>query len=464
MGRPLLRSLMDFRALPATCWSHSNFKTGKPGSPVLRAQGLKITTKIIANDALCPNLSLNFEARTPNDYTTARLKQLVDYIAKKTAKAKVDPRTTAGFLEPTVTFEDTPHENPQKTFASVCFALDGRIPVGNYDLSLTFPADAPVELMPMVLKTDLKNSAHANAPMSIDANDPAKRGVEQNFDAGIQFSSSVKTKDDVSTRTNAGTLDLRIAPLLNVSPTPGENSTTFFFWTPILLNAKISTGDVTTDTLSSNRVVIASEVEWRYFATETTYPTYHRFLVGGRSASDRDFDRVEVKGSLEWQPVFGVLTRPLAWQEKVESNNVDPNPQREWKRILVNGVGWQLLPKLGVEAGRTVKNNRPELAIEKSESVYRLFLGGAIGLDLSRFVSLSFEDTLYLRGEVDDNQARNYLKAKAEMPLMGFTTTMAQSIFLSYERGGLPPFSTPDVDALKLGYRVQWDGWFGQVR
>lgn len=33
-----------------------------------------------------------------------------------------------------------------------------------------------------------------------------------------------------------------------------------------------------------------------------------------------------------------------------------------------------------------------------------------------------------------------------------------------YEGGGQPPFSTPDTSAVKLGYRIQWDGWFGRPR
>jgi hypothetical protein len=41
---------------------------------------------------------------------------------------------------------------------------------------------------------------------------------------------------------------------------------------------------------------------------------------------------------------------------------------------------------------------------------------------------------------------------------------MTQSVFFSYERGGQPPFSTPDTNALKLGYRIQWDGWFSKRR
>jgi hypothetical protein len=39
-----------------------------------------------------------------------------------------------------------------------------------------------------------------------------------------------------------------------------------------------------------------------------------------------------------------------------------------------------------------------------------------------------------------------------------------QSVFASYERGAEPPFATPGVNSVLLGYRLQWAGWQGQLR
>lgn len=71
---------------------------------------------------------------------------------------------------------------------------------------------------------------------------------------------------------------------------------------------------------------------------------------------------------------------------------------------------------------------------------------------------------MYVRGEDRSDRLHNYLLATASVPLPAFNVYMAQSVFFSYERGGQPPFSTPDTNALKLGYRIQWDGWLGKRR
>jgi len=88
--------------------------------------------------------------------------------------------------------------------------------------------------------------------------------------------------------------------------------------------------------------------------------------------------------------------------------------------------------------------------------------GGTISVDITRYMALSGTDILYVRGEID-NHRTNYLLAKVELPLPAFTASTAHSIFFSYGRGSQPPF-TSDTNALKLGYRIQWDGWFDRWR
>jgi hypothetical protein len=109
-----------------------------------------------------------------------------------------------------------------------------------YDMRLTFPPEAPLELRPYILKTDLTRAAHGNAPVSVDDTDIAERNVEQNLDLGLQFGSSVKDQDDgTRKRTNSGTMDLRFAPLLNLLPVPAAGSNSLWFLTPFYVNARV---------------------------------------------------------------------------------------------------------------------------------------------------------------------------------------------------------------------------------
>ena len=63
----------------------------------------------------------------------------------------------------------------------------------------------------------------------------------------------------------------------------------------------------------------------------------------------------------------------------------------------------------------------------------------------------------------NEHHPQNYLLVSVQAPLHAFSNGSAQSLFFSYERGSQPPFAS-DTNALKLGYRIQWDGWFGKYR
>ena len=345
-----------------------------------------------------------------------------------------------------------------------CFVLQPGPSPGTYDLKLTFPPDAPVELRPALLKTGLSAATHRNAPLSVDAGQVGKRSLEENLDLGLQFGSSVsKDAAGVSMRSSKGAVDLRFAPLLNVLPLPRAGSNSLWFLTPFLFDARVSTGDVTKETLAQNRVVLGGDVEYRHYTSPTTFPTYQRWIFSFRNAADRDFKQAEWKAGLELHAVFSPLNRPLAWQEDTEASQLDPT--RDPKRIVpALGVGWQIVPIVGGEVGHTWKNELQIAAIEKTDKVYRAYLGGTAAVDLTRYLTLSLREILFVRGESDSDRTHNYLLAKAEVPLAGFSTTTAQSVFFSYQRGGQPPFSTPDVNALKLGYRLMWNGWAQQLR
>ena len=98
-------------------------------------------------------------------------------------------------------------------------------------------------------------------------------------------------------------------------------------------------------------------------------------------------------------------------------------------------------------------------------SVPRSHLESPNDLDLTSFVTVSVKDVLYVGGEAwETDPLHNYFKGTIQVPFPSFTRKSASSAFFSFERGGEPPFANADVNAVKIGYRVQWDGWFGQRR
>jgi hypothetical protein len=436
--------------------------TGSFAIPV----ALEVQVSINASNPQCDASALALQVasdvnRDPTPYETARLKAIQDFVRAHPPKAQTELRAAAGVRDQTVDFGGA-FELP--TLFANCFVLRPGPGVGVYDLKLTFADQPPVELLPALLRTNLSTPGHRPAPFSIDGGAVGKRAIEENLDLGVQLGSSVsKDAAGVSTRTTKAALDLRLAPLLNLMPLPEDGSNSLWFLTPFLLDARVSTGDVTKETLAQNRIVFGTDVELRHYSNPTTYPTYQRWIFSFRNAADRDFNQAEWKGGAELQAFFSAWNHPLAWQEETEASVLDPT--REPKRFVpATGVGWQIVPIVGVELGHTWRDDLTVAAIEKTTKVYRAYFGTNVAIDVTRYLTVSVRELVYLRGEVDTDQARNYLLVKAELPLPGFSTNTAQAVFFSYERGGQPPFSTPDVNALKLGYRLLWNGWAQQLR
>src|SRR5436190_23259742 len=97
----------------------------------------------------------------------------------------------------------------------------------------------------------------------------------------------------VRKRENKGTLDLRLAPLLNILRLPEPGSRTFMFLTPFLIDARVSTGKIDKDTLSLNRIAMGPQFEIRHYTDPGTYPSYQRYIFTVTNASDRDFKQAE---------------------------------------------------------------------------------------------------------------------------------------------------------------------------
>jgi hypothetical protein len=409
-------------------------------------------------------------------YGRKRLKELQAYMKENNPEVRVESQTAnqdegRDIKRPPRFFGDP--ENDDRFYQ--CLEVTKDLPRGTYDIKFSYPKNPPIELRRPFLSKDVVGGTHAAAPFSLDDADITKRGLEQNLDVAGQLGSSVvdkKIKNDAGVevptriRDTKWTLDLRVAPLLNVLSIPDPGSETFRYFTPIFIDARVSSGKITEETLALNRVEIGSEYEFRHYSNPSTYPSYQRYILSLKNASDRDFKQAEWKGGFEFQPIFSRLNRPLRFRRQIFKRVLDADPERAPKDFPVTmGLGWQLLPLVGVEAGKTWRNKHTFAAVEKTDFVRRFYFGTALNLDLTAYVKLSVKDVMYVRGESwDEDPLHNYFKATIEVPFPSFTRTSASSAFFSFERGGQPPFATPDANALKMGYRVQWDGWFGQRR
>jgi hypothetical protein len=352
----------------------------------------------------------------------------------------------------------------------LCLKTEERLPVGAFAAKVEFHgADRPADFGPKVEAKELKGRYITSAIASQDKA-PDDRQLEQNLDLGVTFTSSVANKETPATattpattrreRTSRGVLDVRFAPSLNVFDPVIVSNKWLPFWTPIFLNANVATGKIVEDTLSLNRVLIGTEFEARRNVRHTTvdddpatpedetrydYPWTHRVIFGLTHASDRDFKQKEFTGKGEYKPIIWRLNNPI---------NLNYTVRHGEKRE--GTFGFVFLPTFGFELGRTYSRRNPAPAIKPSDTVRRFYAGVEMNVDVTRHLTFIINDTFYVRGETPDDRARNYFKGGVEAPLGAVFNRAVHSLFFNFERGDLAPFATPSVNALKIGYRIQF--------
>lgn len=260
---------------------------------------------------------------------------------------------------------------------------------------------------------------------------------------------------DHNTFPNAGASDPMFTPYVGPLEQPDLTAGTYSIFTPFYLDAKISTGKIETDTLSLNRVVFGIQEEFRYFQNNFRFPTYYRFVFQGNHASDRDFKQKEYKGTFEFRPIFGPLNHPFDASNSSSSKRVLCPGCKQGFKLIPSNRGYEFVPLIGVELGRTYSRRNPAPDIKPSDTVKRIYFGLDIVLNPTSRVELKATDQFYIRGESKTDRYHNYFSSEISYRLANFFhARAAHSIFLSWEKGGQPPFEDADVNVVKFGYRV----------
>jgi uncharacterized membrane protein len=333
---------------------------------------------------------------------------------------------------------------------------------GKFNIHLEYTsANVPFEVAKTFKKTDVEIS-RVTVNSSADTGNVGERDLPDNLDIAVLFGSSVVEKEEevngvattVRKRETRATFDVRFQPF-NAEPIIKDSN--FIEWTPVYLDAKVSTGKIDKDTLSLNRVVLGTKFDFtNYYPFNTrrvgTNPDYLNFNAQFVQASDRDFRQLEYKGVFEFVPRLAFLNQiPVNnknWINKAISAPDDEIPFRE----VQPSRGYKIQPVVGGEIGKTWFRRRPASAIEPTDYIRRLFVGLDMTFYLSKSASLTFTDKYYFSFGKNVDKKENYFKAVLDFGSRkknGF----GDSFFISFEKGNQPPFNTPDVNAFKIGYR-----------
>jgi len=345
----------------------------------------------------------------------------------------------------------------------ICLKLNETLPNGKFNAQVVLQKNPPFEFDRPLSKALVGRKATAVpiASKVADENKLGLRAFDNNLEVGMLFTSSVKdvkaNNRTTRQRQSRGALDLRFAPLLRDRTNPPQAKTWQLFRTPLFLDAKVSTGKVSEESLSLNRVLIGTEFNFRYVeGTKKGERNKYVITVRGTNASDRDFKVAEAKGEFEFRPIFEMFNQPLRIQHKSSRSVLIPDgPPVE---VASGFFGYQIQPFIGVEAGRVYRRRRATFRNEEqSRTVRRLLLGADLAFNLTPRLNITMTDIFFVRGETPAHRSRNYFIGTVEAPLGNINRNAAQSVFFSFERGDQPPFVSPSVNAIKFGYRVRSD-------
>jgi hypothetical protein len=297
---------------------------------------------------------------------------------------------------------------------------------------------------------------------AVDTGKVGERDLPDKLDVAILFGSSVEEKEKVVSgvttkvreRVTRATLDLRFQPF---KPEPVIGSNKFIEWTPIYLDAKVSTGKIDSDTLSLNRVVLGTKFDFTKFykfkkPAYATNPDYLNLNAQFVQASDRDFRQLEYKGVFEFLPRLAFLNRIPANFTSIVNKVIKPPGKSIPFREVSPSRGYKIQPVVGGEIGKTWFRRRPASAIEATDYIRRLYVGFDAMFYLSQSTSLNFSDKYYFSFGKGVDKKENYFKATLDFGLRK-RNNFGDSFFISFEKGNTPPFNTPDVNAFKVGYR-----------
>lgn len=332
------------------------------------------------------------------------------------------------------------------TILAAEFNLDQSLPP-NSKVKLTFgssafppnpsAADLPLDLLRAAVgPTDVASVA---LPVGQER-DKVRLNV---LEAGGNYNTSIKLDPDPTTneepeRKTEATFDLRVA-----SPTSvfAEHDSRYATWTPAQLDAQVSNGKLTGDSISTNTIRAFTQIQQVFNTTDSGPISFFRLVGEGGINADRDLRTIEYTGlgDFRWNP--GFLNRVV---------ERDPPPDRG------TTIRTEFIP-IGVELGH--RQVRRDPLFEADNFIRRLRFAAKFELLKPPFFEFSIEDRVWWRGEFAEHKFKNYFTTTFTYLPAGGRTNNSAGIFFSYERGSLPPFTTQRTSTLKAGFRVRRKSW-----
>lgn len=361
-----------------------------------------------------------------------------------TVKPLAGPPVTTTVERATVASQDCEQQATVFVYCEVrvVFKLEESLPVGQkLELLLRFPDSAFLQESARRLPLEGLRAGISAAAIDTPAEQEAKKDRDPIRSNVVEFGGSLTTSikldpDPTATeppeRETKGTADLRLATGTILFD---DETTKWFAWTPAQFEALVSTGKITGDSLATNTMRLYTQLQRVYIFPGAQHHHRLRFVGEGGVAADRDLRVLEYTGSGDFR--YGP-----AWLNRTFGKNT---------------LRVEFMPG-GFELG--ARQVRRDPLFDADRFVRRFRMSQRMELLLpSHRSEFSLENRSWWRGEVEENRFKNHFTTSLTVFPWPRSPASSAGVFASYERGSLPPFTTPRQSIFKLGVRIRRKEW-----
>jgi hypothetical protein len=236
-------------------------------------------------------------------------------------------------------------------------------------------------------------------------------------------------------------LDTRLSNFKFVGDGNNRRLSSWRVWTPLQFEAMISEGKLEKKNLTTNTMRLFTQYQF----INDTYNDTTDFIIWNLeagAAADRDLRVIDYTGSVDfrWEPSF--LNKIIKEREL----------GRNWL------LSFQIMPASVELGGR--QERRDPFFTDTDTFIRRFRFSEKLNLQLPPYAQLIIEHRGWVLGEVSNNRFRNYFNTTLNLFPKPLSDAYSAGVFLSYERGTLPPFSTPSISTFKIGFRVRKREWW----
>ena len=353
--------------------------------------------------------------------------------------------------------------NPQQVIVTISRSLPQR--AAAYTVKFDFPSEglnSSGVLMPGFAAP--ADEEFVSASDRIEGDAPPTERAKTEFFFETTFTSVVNAT--TRKRSNVGLFGLHFKPVVglrffDVGASPGERTTReeqrrkkakWIALRPVF-DADVDTQPIR-ESQAPNRIVFGTDFEFGIAASlegQSDPIQQYVFLNGVRYDSDRDFKVQTLYWQTEFLPQF--LNFEQTRDQRLRRFRFPGGERAAARARRFPFVSqYHVRPSIGYQLGGTIKRGD-----SASDDISRLFFKFSTGIELTRLIQFTLDDTYYFLQDAERRRNRNYLETRLDFNTGALFNvdlgSLQSAVTFKFQRGDLPPRFRP-VNAFSVGFKL----------